>query len=150
MSLPANWVDRIFSKLTLTYGAAFMRTYEGLPLDEVKANWADELSGFQQCPSAIGYGLEHLPTGKPPNVLEFREICRREPARTLALPAPKAKPIDPAILRATRAAFKGAGDPDPKGWAKRLQAREMAGEKLTAAQRSMWRAAIGGNLAQAA
>ena len=31
---------------------------------------------------------------------------------------------------------------DPKGWAWRLKAREESGERLTKAQRDMWRAAL--------
>jgi hypothetical protein len=75
MSLPDAWVDRIFDKMNLTYGHQFLARWDGITVEKVKADWAHELRGFQQNPSAITYGLQHLPPGKPPTVLEFRVIC---------------------------------------------------------------------------
>lgn len=39
-------------------------------------------------------------------------------------------------------AFAAGNQADPKLWAKRLKAREMAGERLSDIQRKMWRAAL--------
>ena len=75
MSLPDSWVDRIFDKLTLVYGHQFLSRWDGIEIADVKADWAHELRGFAQNPGAIAYGLEHLPQGKAPTVLEFRAIC---------------------------------------------------------------------------
>lgn len=75
MSLPDSWVDRIFTKLTNVYGHQFLSRWDGIDLVEVKADWAHELRGFAQNPGAIAYGLEHLPAGKAPTVIEFRAIC---------------------------------------------------------------------------
>lgn len=75
MSLPEAWVDRIFDKLTLVYGHQFLSRWDGMPIADVKADWGHELRGFAQNPNAIAYGLDHLPPGKPPTVLEFRAIC---------------------------------------------------------------------------
>jgi hypothetical protein len=77
MSLPEAWVDRIFERLTVVYGHQFLARWDGLELTEVKANWAYELRGFAQNPSALWYGLEHLPAAKPPTVLEFRPATAR-------------------------------------------------------------------------
>jgi hypothetical protein len=142
MSLPDAWVDRIFAKLTVTYGAAFLRRYDGIPIADVKADWAGTLAGFQQMPDAIRHGLEHLPSDKPPTVLEFRDACRKAPAPALpALPAPKA---DPAVAAAVRQAFKRpAAVACEKSWAYKLRDREVAGENLTTLQRESWREAIG-------
>lgn len=74
MSLPDAWVDRIFDKLTLVYGHAFLSRWDGESIAKVKASWAEELSRFQQNPSALAYALENLPV-KPPSVLEFRALC---------------------------------------------------------------------------
>jgi hypothetical protein len=151
MSLPDNWVDQLFSKLTLTYGQAFMRQYDGLPLDEVKANWAHELGCFAQSKDAIRYGLERLPTDRPPNVLQFRVLCNRpteHDTKTLRLPAP---PANPEIAARIRAAFKRPlQEIQPKDWAWKLRGRELGGEKLTAYQHQCWRDAIGSDLAEAA
>lgn len=91
--LPSAWVDRIFAKLMLSYGRVFLAQYEGMDIDMVKADWAHELSGFSDKPEAIKYGLENLPPDRPPNVLQFRAICRKVPAPVYkALPSPKADP----------------------------------------------------------
>ena len=62
----------IFKKMKLTYGKAFI----DVQIQEVMQNWAKELSGFR--PHEIAYGLERLPD-KPPNVIQFRAVCRMAP-----------------------------------------------------------------------
>lgn len=141
MSLPDAWVERIFHKLTVTYGAAFLRKYEGVSLEDVKADWAQTLAGFQQMPEAIRHGLEHLPSDKPPTVLEFRDACRKSPAPKLtALPGP---PPDPALAAKVREAFNRPTPEHPKAWALRLRQRELNGEKLTRFQKECWRSSLG-------
>lgn len=142
MSLPEPWVEKIFRKLSATYGQAFMRQYDGVDLADVKANWAHELGVFQQAPDAIAYGLDHLPVDRPPTVLQFRDCCRRpteHSTSTLRLPMPKP---DPKLARAIRDAWKPVGSGGPRAWANRLRDREQSGEKLTAFQRSAWREAL--------
>jgi len=102
--LPVAWVDRIFAKLTLTYGRAFLSQYEGIDMHMVKVDWATELAGFQNNPSAIKHGLENLPKDRPPNVLQFRAICRTTPPPIFkSLPSPTA---DPEKVRALIAELK--------------------------------------------
>jgi hypothetical protein len=144
MSLPAAWVDQIFGKLALTYGAHFARLWEGLDLDAVKANWAWELAGFASAPQAIQYALDNLPE-RPPTALVFRAICRLAPeAKAVYLPPPKR---DPIRAREVREAFQALREAPKHGkaayaWAYALQERERAGELLTEAQRKAWRAAL--------
>lgn len=112
MSLPAAWVDRIFEKLTLVYGREFLNKWDGVPIAEVKADWAHELAGFVDKPNAIAYALQTLPTDRSPNVLQFRDLCRRAPGPTpLALEEPKADPKivaeQMAKVREMIAGFKG-------------------------------------------
>lgn len=92
MALPDSWVDRIFQKLTLTYGRDFLGRWEGVPLEEVKADWAHELDGYEKAPHAIHHALKNLPA-KPPTVLDFRALCQKAPASSDAprLDAPQAK-----------------------------------------------------------
>lgn len=142
MSLPDAWVNQLFAKLTVRYGAAFMRQYAGLDPDEVKADWADVLGIFAQSKDALRYGLEHIPADKPPNALQFRDLCRRpteHATSTLRLPMPKA---DPALARAVRAAWKPVGAGGPRAWAERLRDREQRGEQLTRFQAEAWRTAL--------
>jgi hypothetical protein len=78
MSLPLPWVEKIFQKLTLVYGRDFLGRWEGIPLEEVKADWAHELAGYRNSHDALAYALQNLPR-KPPTVLEFRAICEAAP-----------------------------------------------------------------------
>jgi hypothetical protein len=79
MSLPAAWVDRVFDKLTITYGRDFIGRYEGLDLNAVKSDWGHELATFFTHPSAIAYALSNLPD-RVPSVVEFKKIARNAPA----------------------------------------------------------------------
>lgn len=137
MSLPATWVDRIFEKLTLTYGRDFTDRYAGIDSFAVKAEWARELSG--QTGPSIAFALDYLPPAKPPTAIEFRIIANRAPEYKLpALPAPKtntevvrhllAKAKDAVSLKQSSKAY----------WAHALMARAEAGEiQLTQTQREM-------------
>lgn len=145
MSLPEPWVDRIFDKLAVTYGAAWLRMWEGVETKAVKANWGQELSGFQQQPSAIAYGLENLPLDRPPTVLQFRELCRRSPpapAPRLESPAPNPERVAEALAEAQRAVKRG-GAGGGLQWAVNLQECERLGRTLTEFQRKAWREALG-------
>lgn len=90
MSLPSGWVDSLFARLTTRYGRSFSLMWEGLEIDAVKADWADVLGGFADKPAAIRYGLDNLPSDRPPTAPQFREMCRRSPDDTPRLPSPKA------------------------------------------------------------
>lgn len=142
MSLPSPWVDKIFAKLAVTYGQRFLGLYAGLDLQAVKDDWADELRGYAQSPGAIKHALSVLPVDKPPNVLEFKALCRTAPQYIeRQLEGPKMTPE--RMLEAVASVTKPAPRHDDKKWAKDLQALEQRGGKLTLAQRTMWRAALG-------
>lgn len=136
------WVDRIFSKLTARYGRDFLSKYEGVDLDLVKSDWAEELAGLQNRPEAIKYALDH-PTAKPPNVIEFKDTCSRSPVQTyVAIDAPKP---DPSVVNAALRKAKEAVKPqhDVLFPIRRLMWREIEGDKrLTKAQREFWRIAL--------
>lgn len=88
--LPSAWVENLFGRLTVRYGAAFMRQYEGLDVALVKADWADVLDGVRG--ESIGYALRYLPNN-PPNAQQFRDVCRRAPEPDAPrLPAPDEPP----------------------------------------------------------
>ena len=92
MSLPAKWVDALFTKLTLAYGRDFLARWEGLDICDVKTDWGHELAGFVNHPEAIAYALANLPP-KAPTVLEFRALCRRAPVKDAPrLESPAANP----------------------------------------------------------
>lgn len=92
-ALPLAWVEKIFRKLTLTYGRDFIARWEGQEINDVIEDWAEELSGFVNWPEAIAWALKSLPEGKPPTVIEFRALCFKAPKpERLALPEPAADP----------------------------------------------------------
>lgn len=146
MSLPSQWVDRIFEKLTLVYGQAFLARWRDLDLDAVKFDWAKELDGFERHPAAIAFALQNLDADKPPTVLMFRAIACRAPAAVLpTLPAPKADPERVAAELAKLAPLRAAAQPahGMKDWAYRLKSRYDAGEKLNSNQIKCFQVALG-------
>lgn len=146
MSLPEPWVDKLFSKLSATYGQSFIRQYDGIDVADVKAEWGQVLSSFQQSPEALRYGVDHLPSDKAPNALQFRDLCRRAPdtafPRLAALPAPVAGPVAPEVIAATKAAFERKDARGWKDWAHALKRRHESGEKLTQFQIKAYRQVI--------
>lgn len=138
MALDQRWIDRLFERLTLAYGVAFLRQWDGIDLDEVKRFWAEALDGLNA--ERIGYGLGGINPDKSPNAHQFRQACLRAPERTLpALKAPKA---DPAVVDAVMRAFKRVEVADAKAWARKLKEREEAGERLGLIQSRFWREAL--------
>lgn len=121
MSLPLSWVDRIFDKLTLTYGQSFLNRWRDLDLNAVKSDWMHELSGFENAPHAIAYALSNLPESAP-TVIQFRALARLAPAaETKQLPEPKASPERVAAELAKLAPIRTAAKverTDCKQWAR--------------------------------
>lgn len=132
MNLPMPWVDKIFTKLTVIYGKDFLSRWEGLNIEEVKADWAKELGGFFNHPESISYALKNMPdAGKPPTVLEFRAICRKAPI--FEQPRIEHHPAQPDKVKAEIEKLKNSprtGKSDPKDWARRHIARHEAGEQV--------------------
>lgn len=134
MSLPVKAIDRLFERMAATYGAAWSRQWADVPMADVKAAWAHELSGYANRLEALAWALEHLPE-RCPNVIEFRNICRQAPApEAPRLPEPKADPErvkrELAKLGESRAKCEAAPIGDNKAWARRILARHQAGEKI--------------------
>lgn len=142
-------VDRIFSRLAATYGAAWDRQSGAAPLADYKTVWAHELAGFLQTREsmmAIAWALENLPE-RCPNVIEFRNLCRQAPAPDVPrLPEPK---VDAERVRAELAKLAPLREPvsaptDSRAWARRLIARHESGEhRSTPVMLNMARSALG-------
>lgn len=90
--LPLSWIEKIFRKLSARYGRSFMGQYDGVPLEDVMADWSEELAGLTKRPEAIAHAIGHLPD-RVPNVAEFRKLCLGAPVQALALPSPPADPV---------------------------------------------------------
>lgn len=101
MSLPSVWIEAIFTKLSLVYGQQFLRRWQDMNLNAVKADWAHELRGLEDAPKRVEYALQNLPVDHPPTVLEFRAIAYKAPVQEntlLELRAHKGAPM-PANIR---------------------------------------------------
>lgn len=129
-SFPAGWVDRIFAKLSVTYGRDFVSRWEGIEVADIKEDWRHELSGFERFPKSIAHALENLPD-KPPTVLEFRTLCRRAPDDAIPrLEAPAAnRELMQAELAKAREILARPKD-DPRAWARRIVDRKARGERV--------------------
>lgn len=137
MSLPMSWIDKIFLKLTVHFGRDFLGRWEGIPIADVKAEWAECLAGFADNPGAIGYALANLHDNKPPTAQDFRTVCLRAPAPDLPrLPAPAVNPDRMAQERSRCAVLTsqhragGAGSVASKDWARKIITRHQAGERV--------------------
>lgn len=94
--LPQHWVEKLFRKLSARYGRAFLGQYDGVALEDVMADWAEELGGFSARPEALAHAIAHLPE-RAPNVAQFRALCVGAPSAEPALPP---VPADPARVQA--------------------------------------------------
>lgn len=134
MNLPVTVIDRLFQRMSATYGSAWDRSMGTAPISDVKTAWMHELQGFSGRLDAIAWALENLPE-RCPNVIEFRNLCRKAPEpEKPKLPEP---PADPVRLRAELAklqpiidAAKRAVTVDRLAWARRIVARRDAGERV--------------------
>lgn len=145
MSLPAGWTDRIFEKLTVTYGRDFLSRWEGMDLNAVKSDWAHELSGLFRHPSSIAWALDHLPE-KPPTVVQFRRIANEMPAQSEPRLEYEAAGMERIAAELARVApsITRVNPVDSRDWARRLVARHESGEfKATRAALGMARDALG-------
>lgn len=148
MSLPLHAVDRLFERLTATYGRDFLARFDGLEQADLKSLWGHELSGFADKLGMIAWALENLPE-RAPNVIEFRNLARRAPVPEVQqLPAPKADPARVAAeltkLAPLMAASKARPDPiDHKAWAKRIVARHTDGDRINPTSLRFAREALG-------
>lgn len=141
MSLPIEWIEKIFKKLTVTYGRDFLGRYEGIPIADIKTDWSHELGGFQAHPEAIRHALQNLNPSKPPTVYEFRNVCASAPKMAaIELPRPAQ---DPAIVAAIVKGIKGKEVVHGmKDWAHALKHRHEAGHKLNMNQVRCYKAAL--------
>lgn len=137
-----GWVERIFSRLAASFGAAFGRQWDGTNLSEVKATWAEKLGGFTapQISEALKACEEVKSDGRayPPNLPEFIEFCRNAARRsgTVALLTPPTLSKEEAEARIREVSQKVGQLPErnPRAWAHELRARYLAGDRLLPVQ----------------
>ena len=146
MSLQAELIDMIFTKMTLVYGRDFLSRWEGLNLSDVKTDWAHELGGFAPYPEAIAYALKSLTIGKPPTVLEFRAIALKAPLpQWQELPAPtlQGEKLIAEISKIAALKQRAKDVPGAKDWARAIMGRYNAGENVRPVSLRFAREALG-------
>lgn len=133
--LPAEWVTRIFQRLTGVYGSQFRAKYShvenGVDVGIAMAAeaWAVELGDFSQHPEAISYALDHLPKDHAPNAVEFLDACRRCPRKEEKLTRIEYKPTAEDAARAKEMAAKAAETVKPKEFDGLLWAKKPKSQK---------------------
>lgn len=144
MALPLAWVDKIFMKMTLIYGREFIGRWEGIEVADVKTDWAHEMSGFENWPEAIAWGLQNLPHGKPLTVLEFRALCYKAPKPDrpqLPEPAARVERVAEELKKLRPITEKPIRD-DGREWARRIVAKHEGGAKVAPCTLRMAREAL--------
>jgi len=137
-------IDRLFERLSMTYGIAWDNSIGTAPLNEIKSFWMNQLSGFMQSKEsmmAISWALNHLPE-RPPNLVQFKNLCYQAPAvEKPQLPSP---PADPERVKQEFAKLAGMNNPksDPKDWARKILGDYAAGVKKSPTVLKMARDAL--------
>lgn len=131
MALPSEWVDRLFLRLSVMYGAKWAAMWDGVPLADVKDGWATALARFSG--ETLGRALENC--GQfPPTLPEFVEICRTSAVPSHhyfpALPAPEPTRNNKAAHKAFDLAksWTGKRKGDGRDWAREIVALHKAGQ----------------------
>jgi len=139
-------IDRLFERLSMTYGIAWDNSIGMAPLNEIKSFWLHELSGFMQSKEsmmAISWALNHLPE-RPPNLVQFKNLCYQAPA--IEKPQLDAPPADPVRVRKEleKLASLRMDKPkvDPKDWARKILGDYAGGVKKSPAVVQMARDAL--------
>ena len=137
----AEVIDRLFSRLSATYGADWTRQWASVPISDVKTAWGHELANFIYDLPAIAGALDNLPE-RCPNPLQFKALCKanRTVKTTLLLPEPKS---DPALVAHVLSKMTApAPKADSKDWARRILARKADGEIVNPAALKMAQGAL--------
>ena len=137
-------IDRLFERLSMTYGIAWDNSIGTAPLNEIKSFWMNQLAGFMQSKEsmmAISWALNHLPE-RPPNLVQFKNLCYQAPAvERPQLPSP---PADPERVKQELAKLgaMNKSKSDPKDWARKILGDYAAGVKKSPTVLKMARDAL--------
>ena len=131
--LESELISLLFARLATRYGSSWFSRFEGIPLDELRLDWARELVPCR--PHQIAFALEHLPPQFPPDAGQFLAIARQAPEPQVPLivedrPPPNVERAA-AIKKRLRAIL---AKPRPNARAALLE-RQAAGEQLDYYQR---------------
>jgi len=75
--LPDGWIERIFLRLHASYGRAWIDLWDGAPIDAVKAQWSDSLTGSTAEQIRLAFdALEREGRRFPPSLPELASLVR--------------------------------------------------------------------------
>ena len=121
--LSESAVDKIFDRLSATWGTRFLRQWDGIEPAAVKVVWAKELAHYHENQAAFSWAFENLPES-PMNAIEFRALLRRAPRdQPPALPWPTP---NPELARSACAALSGPTARHRLAWATDVLAKPHA------------------------
>lgn len=72
MAMHPRYVKEIHSRLAARYGSAWRAKWDGVPMEAIEADWAEELHGMK--PENIKAALANLPDDFPPTCTAFRKL----------------------------------------------------------------------------
>lgn len=74
-ALPKEWVERLFERLAMMYGAKFLDQWANVDNAMLKRAWAEDLAGYT--PDELRRGLDACKTRTfPPTLPELMQLCR--------------------------------------------------------------------------
>jgi hypothetical protein len=127
-ALPEVWIDLLFKRFSTMYGSEWSAKWAGIPLEDVKATWAQDLARFDA--PTIRRALDHCKANCkfPPSCPEFVGFCKawRATGDCLQLPAPRGGPIDSRVLAEINR-FAASRKFEPRNWAREILAAEADG-----------------------
>jgi hypothetical protein len=137
MDTSQPWVERLFFRLQVRYGARWSRMWEDIDPLAIKADWEECLGNlYLRHPEALVYGLEHLPEN-PPTSDQFRAICLRAPDNTPRLPPPNSKGNRELMDEVRRMMVESSKEKDAMTPAAYCAMRLRRHDRLGPAQRAM-------------
>ena len=127
-ALPEQWIDRLFARFATMYGKHWLELWAGVPMEAVKATWAEDLGGISG--EQIRRALDHRKTHStfPPTCPEFVALCRQfrdTPATTIYLPAPRGELPEPT--KVILDGYLEGKHKDCKAWARKILEESAAG-----------------------
>ena len=128
-----NIIDAIFGRMAVRYGSEWIRKWEGVDINAVKADWKHELEGFANNLEPLRHALKNLPA-KCPNVAELRIIANScPPANFKLLPAPHAgAEYAKQVVGHVKERVSRFPKRDPKQWARDIMAKVEEGKNVPA------------------
>jgi len=109
MSLSIDVINRVFLRLSNTYGASWDSMWALNDIHEVKELWAEQLNYFDGKWECFKWAFENLPE-RPPNLIQFKKLLMDCPNLRVEvhnyLPPPTGVPPPPEIKEKMDALIK--------------------------------------------